>query len=219
MEITLAEAAQRLGVSARQAQRLASAGRLQIVRRVGASYLVDDTGLTRADAASRGRVWSARTAWAAVDLLQHGTSDRLTGSALSRLRSRLRHIEAEDLVRLSADRASVWRGMQTRRSRDALVQEIALSGESLLADRDVASALGLVALTTGRIEGYVRQESWDAVVGRYGLEADAEGDVLLHATTEHPTAGVVSCAIDLAERWSARERGAALRFLSERLHR
>lgn len=217
MEITVREAAARLGVSERQVQRLARAGRLQIVRRVGSTYLLDDSGMERSAAATRGRIWAPVTAWAAIDLLQTGSTDRLHGSALSRLRRRLRECDAKDLTRLAAGRAQIWRGTQTRRSRDSLRAEVALSGESLLTDEQVARQFGLVAGDSGRTEGYVTNDRWPQVRARFGLEADADGEVLVHVTSEAPRVGAVLCALDLAERWSARERMAGLRWLDERL--
>jgi hypothetical protein len=65
MEVTLAEAAQRLHVSAREAQRLAAAGQLNVVRRVGRTLLVDDAAVTALERRQRhpGRTWDANTAW------------------------------------------------------------------------------------------------------------------------------------------------------------
>ncbi len=217
MEVTVREAAARLGVSERQVQRLASSGRLQVVRRVGSTLLLDDTGLERAGAASAGRIWAPVTAWAAIDLLELGATDRLHGSALSRLRRRLRECDAPDLVRLAGDRAVRWRGTQTRRSRAALVSELHLSGESLLEDAAIAKQFGLVGGDRGRVEGYVMLDRWPGVMERFGLEPDAEGEVLAHVTDQVPTVGLLTCAIDLAERWSMRERSAALRLLTDRL--
>lgn len=218
MEVTTTEAAGRLGVSVRQAQRLARAGRLQVVRQVGSSKLLDDSGLAIAASARRGRVWAPHTVWAAIDLLETGSTKRLIGSSLSRLRGRLRSCSAAELVRLTSGRAELWRGSQTRRTTDQLQDEIALSGESLLAQRDIAAQFGLAAVE-GRIEGYVRRDEWERLQYRFGLEADAEGGVLIHRTGEQPITGVVTTALDLAERWGVRERSAALAVLAERLAR
>lgn len=219
MEITTAEAAARLGVSVRQAQRLARAGRLQVVRQVGSSKLLDDSGLATAASGRRGRVWAPHTAWAAIDLLETGSTDRLTGSSLSRLRGRLRRCEAAELVRLTSGRAELWRGGQTRRTAHQLREELALSGESLLARREVATQFGLAAVDGGRIEGYVQDADWERLQNRFGLEADAEGEVFIHLASQKPVTGVVTTALDLAERWGIRERSAALGFLAELLAR
>ncbi|QOR70536.1 helix-turn-helix domain-containing protein [Ruania alkalisoli] len=217
MELTLKEAAARLGVTPRQAQRLARSGRLQIVGHRGPVALVDDTGLARAASARAGRLWSPVTAWAAIDSLQSGHTGRLAGSALSRLRHRLRAISAEELVRLCAGRASLWRGNLTRRSSDQLRAEIYPSGQSLLADPQVAALLGLSGGPAGRTEGYVNAGEWKRTQARFGLEADAEGVVLLRISTESPAAGLVSTAVDLVETGTVRERSAALALLEGRL--
>jgi len=134
MEVTLAEAARQLGVSPRQAQRLVQNGTLTLVRKVGRSALVDSAAVLalRRIGSVPGRRWDALTAWTAVDLLETGFTDRLAGSTLSRLRGRLRDLDAAGLVLLASRRARTTRLIQTRRQRGALEEELALSGQSLL---------------------------------------------------------------------------------------
>ena len=217
MEITISEAAERLGVSTRQVQRLVESGRIQKIRKVGSSFLVDDTGIQRVANARRGRTWASHTAWAAIDLLELGSTKRIHGSSLSRLNSRLRSIDAVEFVRLAARRATTWRGIQTRRTKAQLKESTYLSGESLLSDPSVAHVFGLPAMESGTLEGYVTSDQWEATMTHFGLVADGEGDVLIHVTKDFPTVGIVTCALDLAEQQSARERSAALHVLSERL--
>ncbi len=65
MEVTLQDAAAQLGVSVRQAQRLAAAGTLNVTRWVGHTALVESGSVVAAARTARGagRRWDARTAW------------------------------------------------------------------------------------------------------------------------------------------------------------
>lgn len=173
MEVTLREAAAQLGVSTRQAQRLAASGRLQVTRWVGRSALIDSESLVaaaRTSTGAGGRRWDARTAWAAVDLLEEGRTGRFPsaqGSQLSRLRSRLRDLDAEHLVHLTARRATAGRFTRTRRSRSALESALALSGASLL-----ERSLPDLDLAAGRDRDQVRVRDRDVVldgVGEHGV--------------------------------------------------
>ena len=221
MEVTLADAARRLGVTPRQAQRLAREGRLQEVRRVGNTVLVDDSSLTALSRASRGagRRWEAKTAWAAIELLETGATQRLRGTTLSRLTSKVRSLTVEEFVRLASQRATTYRCQQSRRSEAALREALLLSGVSRLTDPGVAEHFALAPLAGSLMEVYVLTAEWPSHRERFGLVADAEGDVLIHVTTIEPVLGLVATALDLAERGSARERSAAVRVLQRMLGR
>ncbi|AKU17959.1 hypothetical protein [Luteipulveratus mongoliensis] len=213
MEITLDDAATRLGVNQRQAQRLAQTGRLQVVRRVGRSVLVDDESVTSIlrGQHSRGRRWTANTAWAAIELLQQGETTRLVGSARSRLKRRLGEVSVEELVRLASDRALTRRYTQTRRTRAALATELALSGVSRLGEDELGVDLDLTRAEGDRVEGYTL--AVNELEQRFGLIGDAEGDVLVHATEVPFVIGSVTTALDLIERGLTREKAAATRYL------
>ncbi|MEX5270395.1 hypothetical protein [Kocuria sabuli] len=221
MELTIAEAAVRLGVTPRQAQRLAEAGRLQVVRRVGRTLLVEDTSVTALarDRSGAGRRWNGRTAWAAIELLEHGRTDRVTGSTASRLRRRLPQLSADELMHLATDRAQTMRLTQTRRRRDALEAALMLSGRSALAEPAMAARFGLAGGDTGIVEGYVLRENLAELQERFGLMPDAEGEVLLRVADQAPVAGIVTSALDLAERGITRERSPARAVLQDVLAR
>lgn len=221
MELTLTEAASRLGVSVRQAQRLAQDGRLQVVRRVGRNVIVEDSGVLRRRRVStqRGRRWNATTAWAAIDLLDHGRTDRITGSTLTRLKSRLGQVSVEEFARLAADRAETRRMTQTRRRAEALKQSLALTGRSALDDPSTAAHFGLAGGGTELVEGYSLRPELEALSLRFGLEADADGEVFLHLTDEDPVSSPITTALDLYERGTTRERSAAEKTLRAALDR
>lgn len=220
MELTLAEAAARLGVTPRQAQRLAEACRLQVVRRVGRVQLVEDTAVAQLAREARStRRWSPATAWAAIELLEHGRTERVTGSTASRLRRRLPTPSVEELVHLAADRAQTLRLTQTRRRPAALEEALVLSGRSALATPAVAARLGLTAGDVGLVSGYLHRKDLPAVLERFGLMTDAEGEVFLHVTDHPPVDSLLTTALDLAERGTTRERAAARALLQEALVR
>ena len=211
MELTIAEAASRLGVSPRQAQRLAQQGQLQIVRRVGRTLIVEDAAVTqrRQTGMGPGRRWNSSTAWAAIQLLEEGTTTRVAGRTLFRLKRRLADLSVEEFVRLAAGRAQTRRMTQTRRRPEALKQALMLSGRSALETTEVAARFGLAGGQSQVIEGYLRREDLAEVLTRFGLVADAEGEVFLHISNETPVDSIITTALDLVERGTTRERTAA----------
>jgi excisionase family DNA binding protein len=211
MELTIAEAASRLGVSPRQAQRLAQEGQLQVVRRVGRTLIVEDTAITqrRHVGMGPGRRWNSSTAWAAIELLECRHTTRVAGRTLSRLKSRLSQLSVEEFVRLAAGRAQTKRMTQTRRRPEALEEVLMLSGRSALQDVQTATRLGLAGGDSEIVEGYLRREHLEKVLTRFGLVADAEGEVFLHISDETPVDSIITTALDLVERGTTRERSAA----------
>ncbi|MGL5857722.1 MAG: hypothetical protein ACRC35_04825 [Angustibacter sp.] len=202
-------------MSRRQAQRLAQLGRLHAVRRVGGVVLVDSTSVLAARRTGRGpgRRWSPTTVWAAVELLENGRTDRLSGSMLSRLRGRLQRTDVDEFVRLASHRATTVRCVQTRRGREALSQAMQLSGVSRLADPGVAARFALTADRGTQVEGYVLREAWPAVRERFGLLDDAEGDVVVRVSAQRVPDVLATVALDLVERGSARESAAGGAYL------
>lgn len=221
MELTLSEAASRLGVTTRQAQRLAREGQLQVVRRVGRSIIVDDSAVSqrRHVSARRGRRWNTSTAWAAIDLVELGTTDRISGSTLTRLKKKLSDISVDEFARLAVGRSRTLRMAQTRRSAAALEMVLVLSGQSALKDAYVAASFGLAGGASDALEGYVLSGDLESVITRFGLEADAEGEVFLHVVDQQVSSSRTATALDLYERGSTRERSAAARVLRQVLDR
>lgn len=221
MELTLDEAARRLGISTRQAQRLAHEGKLQVVRHVGRSMLVDSSGVLQRKRVQfhRGRRWNPNTAWGAIELLEHGSTSRVSGATLSRLKSRLAEINVEELVRLSDGRAQVQRFMQTRRRPAALEDALVLTGRSSLNHLETAQQFGLAGGRSDIIEGYLRRSELDGLVSRFGLEPYADGAVFLHISDEPALESITTVALDLIGHGTARERSAAKDILQTKLSR
>lgn len=212
--IALAEAAERLGVSTRQVQYLVARGELRQVAR-GA---LDDTSVERYVAVrggSRRRGWSEATAWGAVALLSGADAEWMGDTQRSRLRSRLRRLDAVELVERARERAEVTRYRAHSRAGRYLLGELVYAV-------DAGSRFGLA--DTNNIDGYLASDDVDGLVSRHGLIRDDEGRVTLRATTmdldvvrDLAERSSVLSAIDLAESLDVRERRAGLDALDRAL--
>jgi hypothetical protein len=199
------EAAERLGVSTRQVQRLVASGELSHVAR---GY-VDASSVDRLLAVRSGgrtRAWSEETAWGAVALLSGLDASWLGESQRSRLRRRLREISVEELVARARDRAVVRR-YAGHRSAVGRVRAATVSTHV------AARRLGLA--DANAVDVYLSADTVDEVARGHGLVADAGGAFTLRATTMDMEvvanvvrAGDVLAALDLAESLDVRERSA-----------
>ncbi|MDO5619136.1 helix-turn-helix domain-containing protein [Kocuria sp.] len=220
MSMTVAKAAEHLGVTPRQVQRLVAAGVIPAQRGVGDSWLLDSHAVRERMllGVKQGRRWNQATAWAAIELLSGGTTERLQGSALSRLRRSLWGITVQDFVCQAQGRSRSVRVVQTRRRRSDLSSELQLTGASALEDPDLARAFGLTPGAAAILEGYLVESAWEHIRERYGLVPDVDGDVLIHLTGgDQPDVTRLVVALDLYIRGSAREQSAALSVLSGHL--
>lgn len=119
METITREAASQLGVSQRQVQRLAHAGRVMSRDVAGRKVISQKSIVAASRSMERGRRWDERTVAAAAELLEGGTTERVTGSQRSRLRARLRTVSVAELAyHALGERATLWRraGQVTARS-------------------------------------------------------------------------------------------------------
>jgi hypothetical protein len=212
--IALTEAAERLGVSTRQVQYLVARGELRQVAR----GVLDDTSIERYVAVrggSRRRAWAEATAWGAVALLSGADAEWMGDTQRSRLRSRLRRLDAAELVERARDRAEVTRYRAHSSAGRYLLGELVYAA-------DAGSRLGLAE--TDNVDGYLASEDVNGLVSRHGLIRDDEGRVTLRATTmdlgvvrDLAKRSAVLAAIDLAESLAVRERRAGLDGLDRAL--
>lgn len=212
--VSVAEAADRLGMSTRNVQYLAEKGDLVQVAR----GFVDELSIERLLAVrgnSHVRAWSESTAWGAISLLSGEQAEWMGNRQRSRLRARLREISAENLVERARGRAVVTRYRAHSSARRYLLTELVRSD-------NVAGHLGLAE--TNRVDGYLSTESLYDVISRHGIFSDVRGDVTLRATSMDMSLvrdlagrGVVLAAIDLAESLDVRERRAGLDGLDRAL--
>lgn len=221
MAMTVAESAQILGVTPRQVQRLVSAAEIPAERGVGDSWMLDG-GAVRERArlgVKRGRIWNQATAWAAIELVGTGSTNRLDGSVLSRLRRSLKTLNAQDFARQAQGRSRTVRMTQTRKRREALSQQLQLTGSAALSDPSLSKQFGLTPGGAKTLEGYLSESAWERVITQYGLIPDVDGDVLLHVTdVAPPRVTPVLVALDLYARGSTRELAAALSVLDQYLN-
>jgi hypothetical protein len=215
------EASRLLGVSVRQIQRLADAGRLEVVQRVGRTAILDAASVHKLarHGTARGRTWNARTVWAALALL--GGDGNVSLSSQSQqwhLRERVRSMQAQDLVRIGRARARTVRYRASASYLDELAKHIALTGTSAIdADQRIARVFGLSNARAASVEGYAPAETVAKLEHQFALVRDIDGNVTFHVTDGQyqsgRTASAATIALDLAGSLDPRQRSAGLRVL------
>ncbi len=219
--MTVADAAKRLGVSPRQAQRLAAAGDLT---RAAGTTVTSQSVITvmalRTQHTRLTRAWSEQTAWAALALLS-GRDDlarSISQAQLSRLRARLRDANPESLAFSLRNRASVHRYEAHPSAIPRLATKVTVpstgDGTGALAPR-----------STTRVDGYVTSSDLARLVADFALiPALGAPDAVLRAT-DHPqvkviaTSGTALLGADLEGSADPRERSEGLRLLADALER
>lgn len=218
-ELTTAEAAERLRVSQRQIQRLIHTGEMPARRTAGDAWVLDALAVNALARSrpSRGRPWSAEAAWGALWMVSGLDAAWVDDRTRSRLSSRLKAMDAEELVHACRRRAELRRCRVSESFFAELREGLVSSGAS------AAGQFGLAG-ETARAEGYCDETAWAAIRSQFRLVDDARGnatirvttfsDVLRTGLTAMPSAVV---AVDLAESYEPRERAAGLRALEELL--
>lgn len=210
------QAADRIGVSVRQVQRLVAGGALTAV------------GTDRLDADSveqwlaqrqggRARAWEEPTAWAAVALLEGRSPDWLGQAQRSRLRGALVDMTSTELASRTRNRARIGRYYGHPQALGRLAAEVIPSG--------ALTGIGGLTPRRDRVDGYVEEDVVRRLVERFRLEHDPGGSVTLRETSmpsdlvselasgrRHALAG-----LDLAGSVDARERSAGYRLLDTAL--
>lgn len=217
-ELTASTAAEQLGISQRQVERLARAGELAVTRTVGGALLLDGGSVHRwaRQRRHRGRPWSAATAWAALTLLSGGKVRWLTPPVLSRLRHRLRSSDASELTWLVRRRADVYR-MQGWGEATGLLD----TGVSALRDPELSALFELAPVGRG-IDGYISASEFSAVVTALGLVEDVAGNTVVRVVPDDAAYAVdriltAAVAVDLSESLDTRESAAGQRVLQRLL--
>lgn len=120
-ETSVHEAAERLGVSDRQVRHLVARGELYSPRRGQVSAVsLRDYVARRGEV--QARVWSPRTAWAALELMTGGAAAWMGSSQRSRLKRELASLDAERVASKLRNRADV-RSYRVNPSRVHLVEQ------------------------------------------------------------------------------------------------
>lgn len=227
-EMSVVDAAEALGVSGRQVERLAQAGDVVVTRRVGRSLLLDAASVHRCAQMGRrrGRPWSESAAWGALALLSGRSADWLPAAHRTRLRDRLRRSSADEvayLARRRQERILRMRGWGAEMTGPGSVL-IAGGVSALDADPQWRQRFGLTTGHDDGVDGYVDAAHVEALIDAFGLVPDLdEGEVTLRVVSEVSPVlaeGVVplaAVAVDLMESLSTRERSAGARVLQELL--
>lgn len=212
MEISVADAAGRLGVSPRRVRERIACGDLR-ARRVGRAWLVDERQLGRSERVSR--PMSNRVAWAFLDLLGGGRGEGVSQPEQSRLRKK-----REQLI--SGDAPVLLRSWLVNRAPVVRYAAAAADLPALRADpRILCSGVsdprsGLAA--AGMVEGYVAAGDQVDLVAEYLLSERGRPNVLLRVLDDHALGDPVPLPVllaDLADHDGPRESAAVERLLDE----
>jgi excisionase family DNA binding protein len=219
--MTTATAADRLGVSQRQVERLIASGDLPASRTAGDAWVVDALALhalarTRP---ARGRPWSAGTAWAALWHLSGLEAEWLDRRSARRLVERLGSLDADSLVHACRRRAATRHYRVSDSYIGDLRAAVVRSGTSATS----AGTLGIGA-DAARVDGYCDEGAVAQLEARFHLLEDIRGNATLRVAPlgrlrigDRQEVPVAVVAADLAESIEVRERSAGLRVLESLL--
>jgi len=210
--LSLAEAADRIGVSQRQAWNLANAGDIVLIARGVVDADSVSAFLRRRGLVTR-RVWSKETAWAAVGLLAGVDISWLGASQASRLRKQVSSMDVAELTSRVRNRATTHR-FDGHRSVVGKVADELVRGAALIEDLTVVHG----------IDGYLDHDHLASVVERFHLRAVASGAITIRCTHHldkareiaHRDADLLT-AVGLATSADAREREAAMTVVANRI--
>lgn len=204
--VTVADAAQRLGVDASRIRQMLRRGDLA-GERLGRTWIVDASELARLAQRSRpaGRPLSSPRAWALLDLLDGGSADWLSPQGRSQVRAYGRG--------LSGASAERWRAVLHGRSirlgfqgHSAAIRRLVADGRVVVAGAGEAADMGFdLVVVGGRPEVYVREEDLTTLVGELALRPVAvELDVLVRVPRQlwpftTPQVSAAALAADLLE--------------------
>jgi hypothetical protein len=222
--MTVAEAGDRLGITRASVHDLLESGQLAASGRAGRMLLIDRSSVERLAMAGtrRGRAWTAKTAWAALALLSGQNPTWISASEKSRLKSRLRELDADAVRVLARNKDKTHRYRATPDGLAALNDHLIPSGASAMREESLAGTFGMAG-GSGTAEGYVMAGDVSALAAAFGLVEDPDGNAIIHEVDlDEPfaegRAPVAAIAVDLMDSLATRERSAGQRVINELLH-
>ena len=222
--VTTREAAKRLGVSDVAVRKMLKTGRLTDLGMVGHTILIDPASLHRAlDSGKRsGRLWTPKTAWAALCLLSGDKAPWIESTSRYRLTRRLRDLNAGEVQQLARNRAEVKRYRATPTALDALQEALIPTAGSALRNNEIAHRFGLAG-GGGFFDGYAASGDGSKLAAALGMVDDPSGNVTIReASLSEPFAEQITplaaIAVDLMDSLATRERSAVMRVLEELLN-
>jgi hypothetical protein len=222
--LTVTEVADMFGITRASVHDLLRSGQLATTGRAGRALLIDRGSVDRlaATGTRRGRAWTARTAWAALALLSGQNPTWISSSEKSRLKNRLRSLDAATVQVLARNKDRTFRYRGTPDALVALSDYLIASGATAMRDQSTAETFGMTG-GSGIAEGYVMAGDAEALADSFGLVEDPEGNAIIHEVeSEEPftegRAPVAAIAVDLMGSPATRERSAGQRLIEELLH-
>lgn len=207
MELTLSDVARQYVRSERFVQQAVARGQLHGHRRLGRQVTVDDVAARSwARSLGRGRVWADETAAAALDLLDAGDTERLSSSARSRLRSRLRVMTAQQIAHALGGLPS-W-----ARYRGTAPVDAERIGPSAASDIDLGLVGGEDWMT------FIRVEDLDSFELDHDVVLDADGNLGV-VQRDSGTTSRSRVLVDTYLLGDARQSAAAAATLEEKARR
>lgn len=224
MDLSVAEAAARLGVHRSRVEQLLQAGEIA-GRRAGRMWLVDGAALERWQVHPRAawRPMAPARSWGLLDLLDGGDAAWLSGVARSQVKAKIRGLQGAD--------AAQWRGLLRRRSllHQVRVHPAALDRldkhRVLRAGASEAARLGADLVVVEPVaEIYVRGEEWDPLAARLHAQPVAvAGNLLVRVPRDawpfgaHDRVGPAVLGADLLESVESRAVDAGLMLIRDRV--
>lgn len=219
--MTTSEAAKLLGVSAEAVRKMLKVGRLEQVGLAGRNILIGADSVNRVCRESKraGRLWTQRTAWAALSLLSGAEASWMSASELWRLRKKLATLSSDEIQLLARNRAASRRFRGSESAKEKLSYALAATGARSLKDSELSNEFGL-ASGADALEGYAKTGFIEEHARKLGLREDPSGDILIRevdfvqslASGRVPIAAI---AVDLMDSLSTRERSAGRAKLDE----
>lgn len=222
--MTTTETAKILGVSSEAVRKMLKSRRLEQAGVAGRVILIDADSVhrTHREIKRSGRLWTQRTAWAALSLLSGAEVSWLSASELWRLRKRLAALSVEEIHQLARNRATVHRYRGGASAKQQLSKVLAVTGTGALEDPALANAFGLAA-GSDELEGYAKTGFTSKNARKLGLREDPSGDILIREldfvqAVKSGQVPIAVIAVDLMDSISTRERSAGRAKLEELLN-
>jgi len=233
--ISVAEAAERLGVNVQRVHQRIADGSLA-AERIGRQWTLDDADVARLGRRPTGRPLSSRSVWAMASVAAGAGAVHLTAVERSRARTRIRQLLAqaarlddgradeEAVAALAARLRSLLGGRAQRRLFRVSPRDLPdLRGDERVRLSGVSLAASGIA-SGDMVEGYVDEDLVESLVDDFLLveAGHREADVVLHvvgpgtgADTEIGPADWLLLAADLAEHHRPRETARAVQVVQE----
>ncbi len=226
--ISVAEAAQRLGVGVPRIHKRIADGSLR-AERIGSQWVVDELSLLQvAERKEPGRPLSARSAWAIIALAERDDEALAALASVERSRAKVRLDELlalvakapkseDDVRRIASALRLVFRNRAERVLRKAASTDLPKLRQDSRWESLISPAVSGIASVD--VDGYLAADSVDAVSRAYLLlPADADANVVIHVLPDgqktYPDSKLLLAA-DLADQRGPREELRAAELLRE----